>query len=158
MVSSITVKFLFAALCFRVCCVNWFWCQDQMPPITSAPLPNPSYQFCQYHRFSQTCLSRGVIVTATQPPMVTRRCIFYCGMYDVKINTSSLRFLFMFWSQRNPGASGSGVGAVMFGGATGPAVVQSAQERTLPLRWYNLDRCARGWGLNQSNHPLLSTF
>ncbi len=60
----------------RVCCDSWFWCQVWMRPITSAPRLNPNWQFCQYHRSSQTCLSWGGRLTFVWPLTVTRRCIF----------------------------------------------------------------------------------
>lgn len=61
----------------RVFCDSWFCCQVWMPPITSAPLLNPSSPLYQCHRFSPTCLPLRGRVTTTWPPIVTCRCIFY---------------------------------------------------------------------------------
>ncbi|TNN48883.1 Thrombospondin-type laminin G domain and EAR repeat-containing protein [Liparis tanakae] len=42
-----------------VCCASWFWCLVWTPPISFAPLRTPDWQFCQYHHFCPTCMSRG---------------------------------------------------------------------------------------------------
>lgn len=72
-------------------------------------------------------------------------CMFLCYLSCV------FDCLLAFWSRtvRNRRASVCGVGAVVLRAATRPAVVQSAQERPLPLRRYSVGRCARGW---ESNH------
>lgn len=153
---------------YRVYCDSWFWCQVQMPPARSAPLPNPNLQLCQYHRFSRTCLSRGGRVTAISPPMVTFRRILQDICYSMMQDTTYMFLCFLlcfldcllaFWSRtvRNGGASVCGDGAVVLRATTRPAVVQSAQERPLPLWRYSVGRCARGWDSN-INHPLMNKF
>ncbi len=92
----------------------------------------------------------------------TRHLIQYDGRHGVNaflcmFSCFPLHCLLVFWSWtvRNTGASVCGVGAVVLRATARPAVVQSAQERPLSLRWYSVDRCARGWESN-INHPLLS--
>lgn len=60
-----------------------------------------------------------------------------------------LVFVFRSWTIRSRAAGVGGVGAVVLRAATGPAVVQPAEERPLPMRWYCVDRCVRGWVQHQ---------
>lgn len=78
----------------RVCYDSWCWCQVQMPPITSVPLPNPSWQLCQYLHFSQTCLSLEGMVTAMWPPIVTD--VFFLQHITVWAKTHSYCFVCIF--------------------------------------------------------------
>lgn len=76
----------------RVCCDSLFWCQVRMPPITSAHLPNLTYQFCQYHHFSQICPSWERRLTAMWSPMVT--CILQDIWYNMCV---PVHVCLLFW-------------------------------------------------------------
>lgn len=63
----------------------------------------------------------------------------------------------LLWSRtdRNGGASVGGVAACVLRATERPAVVQSAQERPLPLWWCSVDHGARGWDLHINRHEKL---
>ena len=69
-------------------------------------------------------------------------CLFSC----------LLTFVSWSCSVRYGGASVSGAGSFVLRIAAGPAVVQSAKEGPLPLRWQSVDHCAGGWELYIDRH------